>query len=509
MENGTHTDNKRTDPQRQRTDPTRQRTDPQRRVGRLDSFFHITERGSTVITEMRAGLVSFFAMAYIVILNPLILGTTEDFTGRALGIPQVAAVTALAAGVMTILFGIFAKYPFGIATGLGINTMVAVTFVASEGLSWEEAMGLVVIDGVIIVILGLTGFRTAVFLAIPRSLKAAMSVGIGLFITMIGLVDAGFVRRVPDAAGTTVPVGLGIDGSIASWPTLTFVIGLIICGLLVARNVPGGLFIGVVVNTIIAMIIEALTGAGPSFVDGKPNPAGWNLAVPELPSSIGGIPDLSLVGSVDPFGAFARIGALTASLLVFSLVLANFFDAMGTMTALGKQAGLTDENDILPGMKQALVVEGCGAIIGGAASSSSNTVFVDSAAGIADGARTGLANIVTGGLFLAAMFLTPLYEVVPIEAAAPVLVIVGCMMMGQVKDIDFTDFAIALPSFLMMIVMPFTYSITNGIGVGFVSYAAMMLLSGRARKVHWLIWLIAALFLVYFGMDPIMNAVHG
>ena len=212
---------------------------------------------------------------------------------------------------------------------------------------------------------------------------------------------------------------------------------------------------------------------------------------------------------MDPFGAFARIGALTASLLVFSLVLANFFDAMGTMTALGKQAGLTDENDILPGMKQALVVEGCGAIIGGAASSSSNTVFVDSAAGIADGARTGLANIVTGGLFLAAMFLTPLYEVVPIEAAAPVLVIVGCMMMGQVKDIDFTDFAIALPSFLMMIVMPFTYSITNGIGVGFVSYAAMMLLSGRARKVHWLIWLIAALFLVYFGMDPIMNAVHG
>ena len=457
-------------------------------------------------TEIRAGIVTFFAMAYIVILNPLILGVTEDFTGNSLGIPRVAAATALAAGVMTIAFGIIARYPFGIATGLGINSMVAVTFVASEGLTWQEAMGLVVIDGILIVLLGLSGLRTAVFLAIPNSLKAAMSVGIGLFITMIGLVDAGFVRRIPDAANTTVPVQLGIGGSIASLPTLVFVIGLIICGLMVAKKVPGGLFLGIIITTVIAMILEAIHPSGPSFVDGEPNPTGWSMALPVLPDSLGGIPDLSLVGQVDIIGAFTRIGVLTTTLLVFSLVLANFFDAMGTMTALGKQAGLVDADGILPNMRQALVVEGAGAIVGGAVSASSNTVYVDSSAGIADGARTGLANVVTGLLFIAAMFFTPLYEVVPIEAAAPVLVIVGCLMMGQVKDVDFTDFTVALPAFLMMIIMPFTYSITNGIGVGFVAYGVLRLITGKAKDTHWLIWVVSVLFAIYFSMNPIMAA---
>ncbi|WP_151530446.1 MULTISPECIES: NCS2 family permease [Corynebacterium] len=475
---------------------------------RLDSFFSISQRGSSVGTEVRAGLVTFLAMAYIVLLNPLILGGIEDRNGVSLGIPQVAAVTALAAGVMSIAFGVFARYPFGIATGLGINTLVAVTLVSAEGLTWPEAMGLVVIDGIIIVVLAVSGFRVAVFRAIPHSLKAAMGVGIGMFIAMIGLVDAGFVRRIPDAAGTTVPVTLGIDGSIASWPTFVFVLGLLICGVLVARNVRGGLFIGIVSTTIIAMIVESLTGSGPSFVDGKPNPTGWSLAVPTLPESIGSTPDLSLVGAVDLFGAFAQIGALSASLLVFTLVLANFFDAMGTMTALGRQAGLSDENGNLPDMKRALVVEGVGAVVGGGCSASSNTVYIDSAAGIADGARTGLANVVTGIMFLLAMFLTPLYEVVPIEAAAPVLVIVGALMMGQIREIDFTEFHIALPAFLTIVAMPFTYSIANGIGVGFVAYTAMAVASGRAKQVHWLLWLISALFLVYFAIDPILAAVH-
>ena len=307
-----------------------------------------------------------------------------------------------------------------------------------------------------------------------------MGVGIGLFIAMIGLVDAGFVRRIPDAAGTTVPVGLGINGSIASWPTFVFVVGLIMCGILVAKQVRGGLFIGIVLTTVLGMIIEAATGAGPSVVDGKPNPTGWNLAVPTIPSSFGGLPDLSLVGAVDLIGAFSRIGVLSASLLVFTLVLANFFDAMGTMTALGKQAGLVDEDGNLPDMKKALIVEG---------------------------ARTGLANVVTGVLFLLAMFLTPLYEIVPIEAASPVLVIVGALMMAQIKDIDFSQFHIALPAFLTIIIMPFTYSIANGIGVGFITYVLVAVATGRAKTVHWLLWLIAALFLVYFAIDPVMSAV--
>lgn len=473
----------------------------------LDRYFHITERGSTIGTEVRAGVVTFFAMAYIVILNPLIIGTTPDVNGTTLGIPQVAAATALAAGVMTIAFGLIARYPFGIAAGLGLNTLVAVTLVSGEGLTWPEAMGLVVLDGLVIVLLAVSGFRTAVFRAIPSSMKAAMGVGIGMFISIIGFVDAGFVRRIPDAAGTTVPVGLGIDGSIASWPTVTFVLGLIICGYLVVRKIRGGLFLGILATTIIAMIVEALTGSGPSFVDGEPNPAGWSLAVPAIPESFGGLPDLSIVGAVDIFGAFTRIGVIASSLLVFTLVLANFFDAMGTMTALGKQGNLVDENGELPGMKKALVVEGFGAIVGGATSSSSATVYADSAAGVGDGARTGLANIVTGVLFLLAMFLTPLYEVVPIEAAAPVLVIVGTMMMAQVTDIDWTKFHIALPAFLTIVVMPFTYSIANGIGVGFIAFSVLAVAAGKAKDVHWIMWLVSALFVVYFGMDPILEAI--
>lgn len=476
--------------------------------GFLDRYFHIHARGSSVATEIRAGVVTFFAMAYIVILNPLILGSGADINGEVLGGSRVAAVTAFAAGAMTILFGLVAKYPFGIATGLGINTLVAVTFVATEGLTWPEAMGLVVLNGIIIMILAVTGFREAVFNSIPGSLKAAIGVGIGLFISMIGLVDAGFVRRLPDAANTTVPVGLGINGSLASWPTFVFVVGLIICGALVVRGVRGGLFIGIVATTIIAMIVESIVGAGPSFENGQPNPTGWNLAVPGIPESFGGIPDLSLLGAVDLIGAFSRVGVLAAAMLLFTLVLANFFDAMGTMTALGKQAGLMDQEGRLPGLKKALIVEGAGAVVGGAASASSNTVYVDSAAGIADGARTGLANVITGLLFLLAMFLTPLYEVVPIEAAAPVLVVVGAMMMAQISEIDFTKFHIALPAFLTIVVMPFTYSIANGIGVGFIAYVAMGLVAGNGKKIHPLLYIVAILFVVYFAADPVMEALQ-
>ncbi|MDK8663662.1 NCS2 family permease [Corynebacterium coyleae] len=475
---------------------------PQPRGG-LDAFFHITERGSTVGTEVRAGVVTFFAMAYIVLLNPLIIGTSPDREGTVLGIPQVAAATALAAGVMCILFGLVAKYPFGIAAGLGINTLVAVTMVGQQGLTWAEAMGLVVIDGIIIVLLAISGFRTAVFNAIPDSMKVAMSVGIGMFIATIGLVDAGFVRRIPDAAMTTVPVQLGTGGSIASWPTFVFIIGLFICGFMVVRNVRGGLFIGIILTTIVAMIVEAITGSGSSAY----NPQGWSLAVPELPDSFGGIPDLSIVGNIDLFGAFINIGVISASLLVFTLVLANFFDAMGTMTALGRQAGLAAEDGVLPDMKRALVVEGFGAVVGGGASASSNTVFVDSSAGIADGARTGLANVVTGVLFLLAMFFTPLYEVVPIEAAAPVLVVVGALMMMQVGQIKWNDFSVALPAFLTIVTMPLTYSIANGIGVGFISFALLSLFAGKAKDIHWIMWLISALFVVYFAQGPIMAAI--
>ncbi|WP_137874693.1 NCS2 family permease [Rhodococcus sp. Q] len=475
----------------------------------LDNYFKITERGSTMNREVRGGLVTFVAMSYIVVLNPLILGSFSaddaaaktDVLGNILPVTQVAAVTALVAGLMSIAFGIVANYPFGIAAGLGINTLLAVTI--APQVTWPEAMGLVVIDGIIIVVLAITGFRTAVFNAIPDALKSAIAAGIGMFIAFIGFVDAGFVRRIPDEAGTTVPVGLGINGSISSWPTVVFVFGVLLMGILVARRVRGGLLIGIVVTTVLAAILEAVFDIGPSAgVD----PKGWNLTVPGMPDVLLQTPNLSLVGDVNLFGAFTRIGVLSASLLVFTLVLANFFDAMGTMTGLGKEAELTDKHGTLPNVGKALVVEGTGAIVGGAASASSNTVFVESASGIAEGARTGLANVVTGLLFLAAMFLTPLYGIVPIEAAAPALVVVGALMIGQVRDIDFTKFDVALPAFLTMVVMPFTYSIANGIGVGFIAWVVIGAASGKAKQIHPLLWIVAGLFVAYFAVGPITDA---
>jgi adenine/guanine/hypoxanthine permease len=404
---------------------------------------------------------------------------------------------------MTLIFGLVANYPFALATGLGINTLVAVSI--APLVTWPEAMGLVVVNGLIIVLLAVSGFRTAVFNAVPADLKAGIAVGIGLFIAFIGFVDAGFVRRLGDAAGTTVPVGLGIGGSIASWPTAVFVVGLLVTGLLVARGVRAGILIGVVITTVLAIVVEAFAQVGPSQ---GTNPKGWALSVPTLPDSIVGLPDLSLVGNFS-FGAFARLDLITVSLLVFTLVLANFFDAMGTMTGLGKQAGVMGRDGQLPRVGRALVVEGMGAVAGGAASASSNTVYIESASGIAEGARTGLANVLTGVLFLAAMFFTPLYAVVPIEAAAPALVIVGALLMRQITEIDFTQFRIALPAFLTIVIMPFTFSIANGIGAGFISYVLLAAAAGRARAVHPLMWVVAVAFVGYFAIGPLQALFAG
>jgi adenine/guanine/hypoxanthine permease len=476
----------------------------------LDRYFRISERGSTMAREIRGGLVTFVTMAYIVVLNPLIIGsfsddpdnptTHDDAFGDILPVGQVAAVTALVAGVMTILFGLVANYPFALATGLGINAFVAVTI--APQMSWPAAMGLVLVNGVVVLILVVTGVRTMVFNAVPPSLKAAIAVGIGLFITLIGLVDAGFVRRIPDDANTTVPVGLGIGGSIASWPTFVFVVGLILTGILVAKRVRGAILIGVLATTVLAIVVEAIVDAGRS--EGV-DPTGWNLGYPAIPDDVVSTPDLSLVGEVN-FDAWVQVPVITAVLLVFTLVLTDFFDTIGTMTGLGKEAGLLGQDGRLPDVGKALFVDGVGAVAGGAASSSSNTVFIESAAGIAEGARTGLANVVTGLLFVAAMFFTPLYEAVPVEAAAPALVIVGVLMMAQIREIDFTDFTIALPAFLTIVVMPFTYSIANGLGAGFVSYVALRAVTGKARGIHPLVWIVAALFVVYFAMGPIRAA---
>jgi AGZA family xanthine/uracil permease-like MFS transporter len=396
---------------------------------------------------------------------------------------------------MTVLFGLVARLPFAFAAGLGINSFLAVNVV--KVLTWQEAMGLVVINGLIIVLLAATGLRRLIFNAVPPQLKTAITVGIGLFIAFIGFVDSGFVRS---TNLSSPPVQLGEAGSIATVPTLVFLLALVIMGVLMARKVKGALLIGIVVATIVAIIAESIFHIGPSL--GK-NPAGWNLTVPVLPSSLVELPDLSLVGQFDLFGSVGRIGALAAVMLVFTLVFTNFFDAMGSMTGLARSAGLSKDDGTFPRLQSALIVEGVGAVVGGGTSASSNTVFVESASGIGEGAKTGFASVVTGVLFLFAMFFTPLTQVVPLEVAAAALVVVGALMVSQIRHIDFDEFSSTLPVFLTIIVMPLTYSIANGIGVGFISWVLVRSLAGKAREISPLLWIVAAGFLVYFARGPI------
>ncbi|MEV4773989.1 NCS2 family permease [Microbacterium sp. LWH12-1.2] len=467
----------------------------------LDRFFEISRRGSTIGTEIRGGLVTFVTMAYIVILNPIILSGKPDVAGNMLDFNAVGAATALTAGVMTILFGVVTRLPFAFAAGLGINAFVAFSVVGQ--VTWPEAMALVMINGLVIVLLAATGLRKAIFDAVPFQLKIAITVGIGLFIAFIGFVNSGFVT----ATGTSSPpVGLGVDGSVATIPSLLFVITLILTGILVALRIKGGMLIGLIGGTVLAVIVEAIWHIGPRAFDDEGNvvnPGGWGLTVPALNGSPVSFPDLSLVGAVDFTFDLGKVSLVAIVMIVFTLLFTNFFDAMGTMTGLAKEADLADEHGDFPRIKSALVVEGLGAIAGGATSSSSSTVFIESGSGIGEGARTGLANVVTGVIFLIAMFLTPLTSIVPTEIAAAALVIVGAMMMAQIRFIDFSEFRVLLPVFLTVTVMPLTYSIANGIGAGFVSWVLIHAFSGKAKSISPLLWGVAAGFLIFFARGPI------
>jgi adenine/guanine/hypoxanthine permease len=473
----------------------------------IDGYFKITQRGSTVAREVRGGFVTFFTMAYIVVLNPLILGFAQDEDGKYLGggdapnLAAIAAGTALVAGVMTILMGVVANFPLALATGLGLNAFLA--FGVASQMTWADAMGLIVIEGVVILGLVLTGFRTAVFHAVPTQLKVAISVGIGLFIALIGFVDAGFVGRIGDAANTTVPVQLGRTGTLLGWPVLVFAVGLLLVIALWVRRVKGAILISIVVATVVAIIIEAIGSLG-SAAD---HPGGWSLTIPDLPGwgDLVDTPDFGTLGHFSLLGSFDRVGVVSALLLVFTLLLADFFDTMGTMTAIGAEAGLLDQDGVPPHTERILVVDSIAAAAGGAAGVSSNTSYIESASGVGEGARTGLASVVTGLLFLLTILLAPLVAVIPSEAAVPALVLVGFLMMQQVKDIDWADVEIAIPAFLTIVLMPFTYSITVGIGAGFIAYVVIKLVVGKAAQVHVLLWGVAAAFVVYFAIGPVTD----
>jgi AGZA family xanthine/uracil permease-like MFS transporter len=472
----------------------------------LDSYFQISGRGSTIGREVRGGVVTFLTMAYIVVLNPLILGSVPDSTGAYLGggdgtggnLPVIAAGTALVAGVLTILMGSVANFPLALATGLGLNAFVA-NAIATRS-TWADAMGLIVLEGLIILVLVLTGFRKAVFHAVPQQLKIAISVGIGLFIALIGFVDAGFVTRIPDAFQTTVPVQLGAGGALSGWPVLVFAAGLVLVVALWVRKVRGAILIAIVATTLLAFVVQAALDLGAAAVDG---PGNWALNIPELSGGVVDVPDFGTLGEFSLFGAFSSVGVLAALLLAFTLLLADFFDTMGTMTAIGAEAGLNDEEGIPPNAERILVVDSIAAAAGGAAGVSSNTSYIESASGVGEGARTGLASIVTGLLFLLATFFAPVVEAIPSEAAVPALVLVGFLMMQQVKGIDWDDVEIAIPAFLTIVLMPFTYSISVGIGAGFLAYVLIKAVRGKVADVHPLMWVVAALFVVYFAIDPI------
>ena len=456
--------------------------------GMLERWFKLRENATTVGTEVIGGITTFFVMAYIIALNPIILNYVgiPDLQGKNLGpgFPQTVAMTALCAGVLTIAMGLYANRPFALAAGLGLNAVVAFQLVLGKPpLPWPAAMGVILMEGVVITILVLTGLREAILNAIPLALKRSIGVGIGLFILLIGLVNAGFVVHPP--AGP--PLGLS---ALNTGPILTFVIGLVITLLLFARGVKAALLLGIIGTTIVAGILHALI---PSYI---PSTAPGTAV---LPAQWVTPPDFSNAGKGLDLSAFSIIGPVAAILAVFTIMLSDFFDTMGTVIGIGGQAGWLDPKGRLPGIRRILLVDSIGAAFGGLMSASSNTTYIESAAGVSSGARTGLASVVTGVLFLFAMFLAPVVAVIPPEATAPALVIVGFLMAGIASKVDLSSIEEGLPALLTMVVMPFTYSITNGVGAGFVSYVFLKLARGKANEVHPLLWAVAAAFVVYFA----------
>lgn len=460
---------------------------PPAQASALDRYFGISARGSTLNTEVVAGITTFMVAAYIIFVNPSIL------SAGGLPFPATLTVTCLTAGILTLAMGVFARYPFMMAPGLGLNAVVAFQLVQGMGLTWQAAMGVILLEGVIITVLVLTGFRAAVMHAIPMRLKRSIAVGIGLFIALIGLVNGGLVQM---SGNPAAPVTLG---NLATGTFLVTLFGLVVTGGLEARRVRGSLLIGILATTIFAIVVNAVYGGALYQIPG--------MAV--LPATILGFPDFSTFGAGLNFGVFAQAGLIAAVLAIFSIMLADFFDTMGTIIGIGEQAGFVDQKGEYPkdGLRNLLVVDSLGAVFGGLASSSSNTTYIESAAGVSEGGRTGFASVVTGVLFLLAMFLAPIAGVIPPQATAAALVIVGYLMfVGNIRDIvqdlpgldKGEQLVEGLPALLAMFVMPATYSITNGIGAGFVAYTVLKVIRGKASEVHWMMWVASIAFAIYF-----------
>ncbi|WP_432014031.1 NCS2 family permease [Streptomyces cucumeris] len=453
------------------------------RRSRLDRYFQISDRGSTFAREIRGGVTTFMAMAYILLLNPLLL-SGEDVQHQRLAQSALITATALAAAVSTLLMGFIGKVPLALAAGLSVSAVLTGQVVPH--MSWPQAMGMCVLYGTVIVLLVVTGLREVIMNAIPLALKHGITIGIGMFIALIGLVNAGFV-------GKGAPVTLGTGGQLAGWPVLIFCVTLLLIFMLQAREVPGAILIGIVAGTVLAVVINAVAGLDPKT---------WGGRAPELPAHAVSTPDFSLFGQVE-FGGWGQIGGMTVGMIVFTLVLAGFFDAMATIIGVGTEAKLADDRGRMPGLSRALFVDGAGGAIGGVAGASGQTVFIESATGVGEGARTGLSSVITGLLFAAGLFFTPLAQIVPGQVAAAALVVIGAMMMQNARHVDWADRAVAIPVFLTVALMPFTYSITAGVGAGVISYTAIKAAQGRYREPGVFMWVLTAVFVIYFALNPI------
>ena len=430
----------------------------------LDAYFKISERGSSVGTEIRAGVTTFLVMAYILFVNADIL------SAAGLDPVAVAAGTALVAGILTIAMGVFSNYPIAMAAGLGLNAAVAFTLVGTNGLTAEGAMGVIVWEGILVTVLVVLGLREAVMEAIPDSLKYSIGVGIGLFILFIGLVNGGLVEQGGAMVAFVFPNSYGAGVTL---------VGLLIAVVLMARKVKGAMIITIFLTTIVALI----------------------LGVVDWPDTLAADVSLETFGAVDMGNVFVEMGALVAILTIFTFMLTDFFDTMGTATAIAEQAGLTDDKGRMPNLRNLLLVDSIGAAVGGLFGVSSNTSYIESSAGVAEGGRTGLASVVTGVLFLIAIVLSPLALLVPGQATAPVLIVIGFLMIGLLKKIDFGDLEEGLPALLAVILMPLTYSITVGIAAGFVVHTLIKVVKGKAAQVHVLMWIVTVACLVYFGQN--------
>jgi AGZA family xanthine/uracil permease-like MFS transporter len=441
--------------------------------GALGDYFKFSERGTDLLTEARAGLTTFMVMAYIIFVNSSIIS-------GPLGLDPVAvsAATALIAGIMTIAMGLVGNYPFALAAGLGINAIVAFGLTA-RGLDARGAMGVIVIEGIVITILVLVGLREAVMNAVPLALKRAIGVGIGLFILFIGFANGGLIGGQASEYGSIPAVFLRPINEPRQW---VFLFGLLLTIILWARRIKAALVISILVTTLVA-ILAGVTTVGP---------LSW---APNF-STLG-------IGLQDPLQVFAKLGALTAVLTIFSIMLLDFFDTMGTVTGVATQAGLAGPDGRVPGVGRVLLVDSVAAVVGGAAGTSSNTTYIESAAGVAEGGRTGFTSIVAGVLFLLAIFLAPLAGIVPGVATAPALVLVGYLMFTQVRDIAVDNIEDGLPALLTMILMPLTYDISVGIGAGFIAWTIIKIVRGKMAEIHPLMWVVSIAFLVFFAKDLI------